>query len=359
MVDGKINDRQLFFMMFWTILSTAILALPVIIGKYAPRDAWMDAILFIPMVSIAAWLAADLGNKFPQQTIIQYSEVILGRWLGKLVSAILILWLIHSTSLMYREIGEFTILSLLPGTPLTAIFCLISIPPAYATYHGLEVIGRMADFLFFICFFFIIIIYILLIPEYHFKELLPLFSDGIGNILRPLPIVTSFGAQVMIVLFFFPSLKTPQNSGRTLLALAVILGVMGMMTEATHTMIFGLDRKVLNLTFYQMARYVNIGGILERMDPLFVIGELLGSFIKITVFTYVSVFSVAQLFQLKNYRILILPIVAVIFFLALYGFGDLPQMMNFLMNMVPLYSLPIQYGIPLLLLIVGRIRRIS
>ena len=42
----RISAGQLIGMMFWTIMGTAVISLPVLIGLHAPRDAWAAAVLF-------------------------------------------------------------------------------------------------------------------------------------------------------------------------------------------------------------------------------------------------------------------------------------------------------------------------
>lgn len=306
--EGRISGRQLFFLMFWTVMSTAILALPVMIGRYAPRDAWMDAVLFM-FSGIIVWVASRLGMMFPEHTIVQYNDFILGPWLGKLTSLVLIGWMLHTGSIVYREVGEFLKFAILPETPLFIILILISLAPAYAVYNGLEVIGRTADFLFPLVGVIISLIYLLLIPDFEFSKLFPLFGDGGKNILRASLTVIGFGGEIMMVLFFFPYLKDKAKVGKVLVGTVIAIGVGGILSEAAYTMVYGISRTFLTVPFYNMARYVSLGLFIERMDPLFVVVNVLGNFLKISIFTYVVVLGLAQLFKMNNYRPLIIPVV--------------------------------------------------
>lgn len=354
--EGRINGRQVFFIMFWAVMATAILTLPVMIGRYAPRDAWMDAVLFIAGGVIIAWVASRLGMMFPEHTIVQYNDFILGPWLGKLASLIIIGWLFHTGSIVYREVGEFLKFAILPETPLLIILLMISIAPVYAVYNGLEVIGRAADFLFPLITILLTLIFLLLISDYDFTKLLPLFGDGLGNILRGSLTPIAFGGQIIMVLFFFPYVKEKQKIGKVMVGTIVAIGIGGIINEAGYTMIFGLERTVLNIPFYSMARFVSIGQVIERMDPLFVVANLLGNFLKISIFTYVIVLGLAQLFRMKNYRPLIIPVVVVQNLLGVYGFKNSPQMFDFLDKVWPFYTLPLEFGLPLLLLAIARLR---
>jgi len=316
----------------------------------------MDAVLFIPLGGTAAWLTARLGRMFPQQTIVEYSDVILGPWLGKLASLILIGWALHTGSVAFFEVGDFIKSSILQETPLFVILILINVAPAYVVYHGIEVLGRTSDFLFPLTTGFTVLIFILLIPDFEPTKLLPLFGDGIGNVLRPLKTVVGFSGEVIVFLFFFPYIKDKQKAVKALVGAEVAIVAVGILSEAAYTMVFGLERSELNLPFYHMARYVSVGRFFERMDPFFMGANLLANFIKESILLYVVVLGLAQLFKLKNYRPLIIPVSLMINLIGVYGFKNSPQLLDFIDNVWPLYTLPLEFGLPLLLIIVARWR---
>jgi len=151
---------------------------------------------------------------FPKQTFVEYSDLVLGPWLGKFVSALVILWIFHTGVIVYNEVVGLFAITMLPNTPVPVLLVLVSLAPAYAVYHGLEVIGRSSDFLFFLILGSFLLIYLLLIPEFDFTELLPVFGDGIGNIFRSSLTVLAYAGEFLIVLFFYPYIKTNQQVGK-------------------------------------------------------------------------------------------------------------------------------------------------
>jgi spore germination protein KB len=354
--EGRINGRQFFFIMYWTMMATAILNLPMVITRYAPRDGWIDAVIFIPAAGLIVWIASKLGAMFPKQTIVEYSDLVLGPWLGKFVSALLILWVFQSGSIVYQEVVGYFAVSILPNTPILALMILVSLAPAYAIYHGLEVIGRSSDFLFFIILGSFALIYLLLIPEFDYTELMPMFGDGIGNILRGSLTTIGYGGELIIVLFFYPYIKDNQKVGKILVSTIVAIGFSGVLTMAAYAMVFGLECNHLTLPFYHMSRYASIGRVVERMDPFFMISNFLGSYIKLSAFTYVIVLSLAQFFRMKNYRKLIIPVILALNIVGSYSFKSLMEVIDFTDKIWPFYSLPIQIGIPLLLIIVAKFK---
>jgi len=86
--DGIISNRQAVLLIVSTILPTSIMFLPAMISKEAQQDAWISIIILTAFGVVVGLIIASLGMRFPGQTIIQYSEVILGRPLGKIVALI-------------------------------------------------------------------------------------------------------------------------------------------------------------------------------------------------------------------------------------------------------------------------------
>jgi spore germination protein KB len=199
-------------------------------------------------------------------------------------------------------------------------------------------------------------IYLLLIPEFDFTELLPVFGDGIGNIFRSSLTVIAYAGEFLIVLFFYPNIKNNQKVAKILVSAIVAIGLGGVLTMASYTMIFGLECHILNLPYYLVSRYASMGRAIERMDPFFMITNFLGSYLKLSIFIYVIVLGSAQLFRMKNYRKLIIPVVLALNLFAYYSSRSLMQVVDFSDKIWPFYSLPIEIGIPLLLIIVAKFR---
>lgn len=83
--NGKIESRQ--FMILVTLFSVgSFLLLPKFIVEEAKQDAWISVIVLVGLGLLLAWLYKTLGGLFPNMTLVEYSEKILGRWIGKITS---------------------------------------------------------------------------------------------------------------------------------------------------------------------------------------------------------------------------------------------------------------------------------
>ncbi|WP_051005515.1 GerAB/ArcD/ProY family transporter [Paenisporosarcina sp. TG-14] len=82
----KISQYQFAILVMMFTVGSSILIIPAGLAKEAKEDAWIAALLGIGVGVVLVFLYSALGNRFPDMNLAEYSEVILGKWLGKLVS---------------------------------------------------------------------------------------------------------------------------------------------------------------------------------------------------------------------------------------------------------------------------------
>lgn len=86
--NGKISPLQFGIVVFMFALGSTALLIPAILVSIAKQDAWISVLLIIGTVILFISLWIRLYKKFSNENIIQYSERILGKWLGKMVGMI-------------------------------------------------------------------------------------------------------------------------------------------------------------------------------------------------------------------------------------------------------------------------------
>jgi len=85
---GRISSRQFFFLILILILSVSLFNLPTIIISRAKQDVWIAMLIALGIDAVVAVVLYVLGRRYPNQTMFEYSEEILGRFLGKGVGLI-------------------------------------------------------------------------------------------------------------------------------------------------------------------------------------------------------------------------------------------------------------------------------
>ncbi|TEB13280.1 Spore germination protein YndE [Pelotomaculum sp. FP] len=298
-----------------------------------------------------------LGLRYPSQTIIQYSQYILGKWLGRFVGLTYIILFLLIASFATRDYAELYLL-LLPETPKTAFIAVSLLIAAYASVQGLEVIARAAEVLVPIIFFSIIIGILLNTPNMDLLQLELALDDGWRPAMMDAIIQLPFIGIAVSWLFLFPSLNIKTDARKTLLLSIAILGLVIFLVSITIVSVLGADAPVVsNYQFFWVFRQINIANFIQRIEPLFLISWSSTSFLVVTLFYYAASASIKQWLGLKNQLPLILPTGAIIFVLSIILFPSYMELRQFFrLDRFGLIALPIEFGIPLLLLVVDYVR---
>ncbi|MCL6610488.1 MAG: spore germination protein [Peptococcaceae bacterium] len=355
MEGGKISGTQLTFLMVWTIVSTGILFLPVTISRHVVQDAWLVAVFFaiggLPM----ALVLSNLGLKFPEQTVIQYSQDILGKTGGKAVGLVLIWWFVTTNAITIRELAEF-IVTVMPKTPVVVVGGVMILMTSFTLKSGLEVLGRVSEALFPVLFFSITLVIILVFKEADFKNLLPVFDNGVLPVIRATMTPVSYAGELVTMLMLVPFLNRSRAARKSSVLAILLVGAIGLQIESLSTAVFGELRKELLLPHFSLIQWISIANFIERLDAIFMGLIIVSIFLKIAVLQYCSVLSIAQWLNLRTYQPLIIPVGVITLALSVLMFDNVLDLIDFLDNIFPPYALTVEIGIPVLLLIASFFR---
>ncbi len=356
MQKQKISGGQLIGIIFWSIMGTALISLPTLISIHAPRDAWTVAVIFTIGGAGLCLVIGALAREFPDRGFVSYVQEVMGIWLGKLLLMIFLVWLFHNSSFVIWQIGSFTNLSLLPNAPFSLVLIVIVLPAAYAVYGGIESISRCGQFIFLPTTLILFLLFLLHIPEANLQNLMPVFGDGISNILRASLAPLAWAGEIMLVLFLVPYIKDNGKITRYSVITITLVGLGGFVNEFFFTAVFGPLRRHLINPFFTIVRYIRPTAFIERYDIFFVAVILLGNFVKLSVFIYIFVLCLSQLLGMKSYRPLVIPATAGLLLLASYSVKSPNQFIIYTDTVFPFYTIPLLYGFPLFVLIVAKIR---
>ncbi|KAB2337720.1 GerAB/ArcD/ProY family transporter [Cytobacillus depressus] len=359
MKNIKISSLQMAMLMYPTIMATAILSIPSTTANYARQDMWLSPILASIIGFITMFVIYKLHKLFPDKTIIQMNELIIGKFLGKVLSFIFLLYFILTTGQIIRDYGEFIVSSFLFKTPLVVIISSMVLLSAFTVHAGLEVISRVCQLIFPIFVIPFILLIVLLSPEFELGNILPILERGmISPIKGAIPTSGWFG-EIIIIIFLLPYLTDKEKAYKY--GMMTVFWVMITLVILNLTVLFVLGTTTSTKVYPLMnvSRYISYADFFENLDAITMAVWILGAFIKITVFYYAVVLSTTQLLNLSDYRSIVWPIGIL---LVEFSFWSIPNMMALSHESsvyFPFYAFIIQTLIPMLLLLIAFIRKKS
>lgn len=359
MIEKKISAKQLICLI---IISREILAfsfLPSITAPPANQDIWISTLIAFPMQLLLVIPVYFLYKKFPNQSIIQYSQTIFGK-AGKVLGLIIICFFIHLTAMTLSQFNLFMTTAIMPETPKLFFIISLTLFCAYAVSKGIEVLGRVSEIItIIITATATLTLVALLISDIDLKGLTPIMEKGLLPVLSGGLSISSRTVEILGLAMILPNLNNGKKA-KTVIIISSLLMIMMLLFFVLSTLTtFGIEEtKRLTFPFYSVIRLITIGDFIERTEIIHIGIWILGMFIKVSFYYYLSVLGISQLFNLKDYKPLIIPTGVFIIPLSILLVPSIVELREFTSYKVFTgYSLFFIFIIPVTLLIIALLRK--
>jgi len=354
---GKISAFQMAIIMNPTIFATALLLVPAITARLAKQDLWLSPIWGSISGILAVCIASKLNKLYPEQTIIQYSEHILGKIAGKIVGLTFILYFLHLNGMVIREYGEFVVGTFLNNTPMYIVMGAMLLVCSLAVYGGIESIGRSSQILVPVVSLLFVLMTLLLIKDLDPNNLLPIMEDGLKPSIMGSIVPSGWFSEFIAIAFFLPFLKDSEKAMKWGIISVISVTALLVLTNVSTYMLLG--KLTIKETYPVMVavRYISIADFLEHLEAIVMAIWVSGTFIKISLFYYITVLGLAQLLRLSDYRPIVLPIGFLLLVIAIWTTPNLQNLAHFLGTSGAFYLLTFQLGIPFVLLCLALLRK--
>ena len=188
----RITTSQAVVIIVNYILGTGILTLPrASVEKVKTPDVWLSVILGGILAMVSGVIMVKLTQGFPEKTFYQYSQEIVGKWIGRLLSFLIIGYFLTTSAFQIRSMAE-----------VISFFLWIGL---YLIMSGINSIARMFEIIFPITVFIFLVISFMSIGIFEIDNLRPVLGFGIKPVLDGIK-TTSLaytGPEIMLILLVF------------------------------------------------------------------------------------------------------------------------------------------------------------
>jgi spore germination protein KB len=306
---GKIGAGQFMKLVILFNMGSSILLTPNILTSVAKQDAWIASILGMGIGLLLVWIYNILGSQFPQMTLVEYSQKILGKWAGKAVSLMFFIFTFTLSALVLRNIGDFMESAVFPETPIKAIHIIFLLILTIGVRYGLENIARTSEILFPWAIILFIIFVFLLSPQVKIENLEPILSKGIKPVLQATVTYIGFPfLELILFLMIFPYVNRKEEARKAFFIGTFIGSTVLTILTTLAILTLGSEEAASNLyASFEMAKKIDIAEIIQRVESIIAVIWFITIYFKLSVCFYVSVLCFAQTFEFNNYRVLTLP----------------------------------------------------
>jgi len=352
-MDKKININEMFYMMIIFEIGTSVL---FCLGIDAKQDSWI-AVIFAMIISfpiIVMYIKIFLKSNMNFANTLQYT---FGNYLGKFFSFLYGVYFFYIASRNLRDFVDLSICTLFPRTHIYIFLFSMVLVVMYYLSFGIISLARISK----IILPFILIImglqFILIGLSRHFEptRILPVFENGIFPVLKaafPLLVTFPFGELIAFLIIFNDVTEKNKIMKYTLYAFFISGFILSFNNFIIISSIGVFEASRSNFPLYQVIRLLSLGGF-TNFDTFYVFVMSIGIFFKITIFTYAGLKIYKELFNLKNYKSIILPVAAILIGTSIIIADSYSTHILIGLKITPFYiHIPMQIIIPLFVFII-------
>ncbi|MFJ5760336.1 endospore germination permease [Neobacillus sp. NPDC093182] len=342
-------------------IGISVLALPRIASEKVGSGAFLVTLIAIVLFMLIMWVVAKLSKRFPAESIVEYSQRVIGRPLGKLAGLLLICFFIVTTSLVLREFGDVMNTTLLPDTPITATLFGMLLLVAVSTRNTFSVISYMHTYYLPFIVIPLILMVVFAIQDVEMRHMKPYIGNDTtfvdffagGFALTGLPF---FHIGFFIITVLAPYMKEPKKIVKACFWGSFISGIMILLGVGITVAVFGSEEVKASLwPMLVLTRMTELpAAILERVDVIFLVVWIISAFTTILSGYLISIELFSKLFALRSHRVMSYIIFPVVLGMSIYPKNVLQVYQ--LIDVIGKWGLVITAGYPLLVLIVALAR---
>lgn len=300
--NDRISTPQAVVIVVNYILGVGILTLPRIsIDKVKTPDVWITVILSGIVAILVGIIIVKLSQRYPDKTFYQYNQDIVGKWLGGLLSLLVIGYFITVSAFEVRALVEVTSFFLLEGTPTWAIIMPFIWIGLYLISSGINPLARLFEIIFPITVILFLVVIFMSFGQFKLDNLRPVLGLGIMPVLKGLKttIFAYSGIEIMLIIVAF--MKKTNKAVKVILIGTGIPLLFYLITVVVIIGVLSIDGVVKETwpTITLVRSFEIPGLIFERFESLLLTIWIMQIFSTFTITYYVASLGLAQLFKIN------------------------------------------------------------
>ncbi|MTI71037.1 MAG: hypothetical protein FH751_12370 [Firmicutes bacterium] len=353
MKDVKISNIQFIFLLVSFIFGNSSV---FTLGSGVSQDAWLAYILGWIAGLIIIGVIVYLAKLNQSKTLIGILTDSLGKYLGKSIALIYVVYFIIKGGWVLRTYGEFCKGAGYERTPLVFIISISALVLVYALNNGLEVLARANELLAPLLVTFTLVVTVLLIPEFTFDNFLPVFESSLGNILISSSTIACFPfGEVMVFLMIFPYMANEEKLVKFTYMTTIIIGFVIFISILRDLLVLGPE--LIDITIFPTNIVVGIVPSIQIQPPLLTAVYLIGCGIKAYVYVFAAITAITEIFGFDDYKPLVIPVTTLNVVIGMWIYDNVFEMLHSVTRNVPYIFLIFQFIIPVIMLIITIVKK--
>lgn len=327
-------------------------------GTEAKQDVWIAILFGIAIAVPVLMVYARILALFPEKDLFQILQIIFGKILGKIIAMLFIWYAFHLGALVTRNFTEFIKLAAMPETPEIVPTLLLGLLCIWGVKEGIEVLGRWSQFVLPLLLGIIFVVAILSMTLADFDNIRPVMYKNLEPIMSSVFSTFTFPLAETVVFMMVGNVVKQEKSNYKIYMISLLLGG-GIVLLVSVRNVLVMGASFISSTYfpsYAAVSLINIGDFLQRIEIMVSVVFIFAGFIKICICLLASSKGIANLFNIKEYRLIVAPIGLLMLSLSYIIYDNIMEMNDWAFKIYKFYALPFQVFLPLLIWVVAEIK---
>ena len=355
---GKISARQGFIILLLAIASPSLRILPAFAAEISKQASWLAVIIAVVPAILLIYMYNNIFSKYPDKSLDEVFEITVGKIIGKIIVVFYILWLLLLFVLYLRYFCERFLSTILVDTPIEFMLLVMLGFLFYVIRNDIEIFARMSELFVFIFFGIFIFVFLVMLPDIKLSNLYPVTIYDVPSTL--LSSVTIFSLTSYVTYIFFLGNKmshkeTIKKNGLKFVLFNMLLGVMLVISVIG---VLGADiTPKFPIPYFTVIKSIEILNTIERVESIFIAIWVVNDCIILGLFAYILLSLLQRTFRTSNPRVFIAPLIFFAYIAAMYIASSSIELHDFSQKIAVYFNLIGSSLIPVIVYIVGKIRK--
>lgn len=316
----SLTNRQIAFMLFGAVVGYGVIDLPNNAAAEAGTGAWIPLTFTTAIVVLFTYFIIYIGYNNENQTLFEYSQKLMGKALGELITIVYIIYFLLVLSVLVRAYSEVITTLFFQKTPVWSISLFFLLVVGYALTKNLNTIARVTEIYILIVIMGYIFIHILMATQGKTVNIRPIFGS------EDLMIYARASFKLLLpflgpeIIMFIPINKKANKGVIKYPVLSVLfIGLLIIfIVESTISVVGVEDVVYYNASVFKVLKGIDIPylEIFRRPDGIYIMFWTLNIFCSLCIWSYGYVSLSNKLIKKMPLNIIILSAIIVSFILS-------------------------------------------
>jgi len=327
-------------------------------GAQAKQDSWIAIIIAMSWSVILLLMFSRILSIYPGKDLFDILQIVLGKFIGKLISIIMIWFAFHLGTLVIRNLSEFTNTLVFPDTPVVVPMIFFTILLIWGLKEGIEVLGRWSELFIWLVFIIFLLTSILSISGMDINKLKPILNNGLTSLLKGSFSSFSFPfGETVIFTMVFSNISKAKNYNKTFIVGLGLGGIFVFIATIRNLLVLGSET-VSRMYFpsNMSTSLIHVGDLLQRLEMGSATILLICTFIKTIICLFAVCKGISKVFGFDDYKFIVTPVTLLVFNFSFFIYKSTMEMSYWGFNIYPYYSFGFEFIIPLVVFILVEIK---